>query len=578
MTTKIIDTGELLTHNLSKSFYRPFQGIVEGLFGFPELRRKYKYAGGQRMAAHQLCANALVLLKTSWHVHPSEWNRLESVEGPLVIVANHPFGGVDSLVLIELMQRLRPGGWKLLSNHVLQSVNPLAPHLIAVDALGFNQAGRLINQAAMRASLKFLREGQLLGFFPARRVSHWSKRLNSVIDQPWSQHALKLAARTGATLACLHFPGHNSKAFLRVPLKWPRIRGLMLCREIVHAPRRDLKISLTDLISPDQVVRLNKDPRGLSKLRARCFLEAEKRQFLPLQSLSRKTPKAVISAAVPDRTPQCPDTFRLFSREGFDLLLFTGRDGPELLEALGRARETTFRQFGQGVGREVDITPEDPWYLQLVIWDPSRKRIAGAYRIGVVSEIHPEKGPDGFYLGHAFQIQPEFYHRFKNGLELSRSFVAAEYQRDNRVFPLLWKGLAQVAQQYQADTFYGSVTISNTYNPASRAVIVDFLRSHYSDNANVRSLVRARNPFVPQSHYHPLASDAWKGERISALEPLIRDLEDGQKGIPPLIRYYCGIGARFIAYHVESDFQDALYCLLQVNIASIPESYQRRFR
>ncbi|MGC9452603.1 MAG: lysophospholipid acyltransferase family protein [Oceanipulchritudo sp.] len=581
MRTRIFNTAELLSTPLEKALYRPFQWIVEGLFGFPQMRSKYARASGRRMPAHLLCANALRLLKTRWHMDPAEWDRLKAVKGPLVIVANHPFGGVDSLVLIELMHRLRSGQWKLMSNQMLQSVAPLAPYLIAVDALELAGNGQSISQSAMSEILKSLGEDQIIGLFPARRVSHWSRSLNSVVDQPWSQHALKLAARTGATVACLHFPGQNSDTFLRVPLKWQRLRGLMLCREIVKAPARNLEISVAALLSPVDVARLQADPKGVSKLRARCFLEADKRGYQAIQlpeASSLPTPKAPASSTARAQPLHIPDSFHLSSRDGFQLLLFKGEESPELMEALGRCREETFQYSGQGVDREGVVTPGDQWYHQLVVWDPQQNRIAGAYRIGIVSQVLPEKGTKGFYLDHVFNIQPAFYRKLKNGLELSRSFVSPEYQRDHRVFSLLWKGLASIAQRYEADTFYGSVTISNEYNPASRAILVDYLRTHYSDNPEICSLVSARNPFIPQARYHSLVSEAWSGERISVLEPLIRHLEDDQRGIPPLIRYYNSLRARFIAFHVEKDFQETLYCLLRVSLATIPESYLRRFR
>jgi len=582
MTTRLLDTAELLAGPFSRIAYKPFQPLVERLLGFAQLRRRYHEAGGDEAAAHDLCANALRLLDTRWRLDPVDMKRLESIEGPLVIVSNHPFGGVDSLVLIELMHRLRPGGWKLLSNHVLQSVGPLAPHLIAVDALGLSRSGASINQVAMRESLKFLREGNILGLFPGRRVSHLNRATHSVIDQPWSSHALKLAARTGASVACLYFPGQNSETFLRVPLSWPRLRGLLLCREIVTAPPRNLNIALARLLPPEKVVRLNADSAGIAKLRAQCFLEADKRRFLLPNKTERLHGKKELLSKQPvsgsSSFPHIPDSFHLFSQDGFDLLLFEGRQSQELMEILGRTRELTFRQSGQGVGREVDITPEDPWYHQLLVWDPARQLIAGAYRLGHVRKIIAEKGTSGFYLDKVFHLDRAFYGQLENGLELSRSFVHPDYQRDNRVLPLLWKGLAKVANEFGADTFYGSVSISNAYSPVSRAILVDFLRHHHADKESIRALVQPRNPFLPQTAYHHLVSEAWDGERVSALEPIIRYLEDDRQGIPPLIRYYCSLGARFIAFHVEREFNDALYCLLRVDLASIPRAYQRRFR
>ena len=93
----------------------------------------------------------------------------------------------------------------------------------------------------------------------------------------------------------------------------------------------------------------------------------------------------------------------------------------------------------------------------------------------------------------------------------------------------------------------------------------------------MRRLVRARRPFRPATRYHPLVGAAYAGEPVDALGPLVDAIEAGERGIPPLLRYYCSLGAKFLAYHVETEFQDALYCLLRVDLNAIPAGYRRRF-
>jgi len=202
-------------------------------------------------------------------------------------------------------------------------------------------------------------------------------------------------------------------------------------------------------------------------------------------------------------------------------------------------------------------------YHHLVVWDTEAQRLAGAYRIGIVPEILKKHGAAGLYLDHVFHIDPNFYKRFPRSMELSRSFVLPDYQKDNRVLPLLWQGLAAISTRHKIDTLFGSVTISDEHHPASRALLVEYLKNNYADD--------------PTTRFHPLVAEAYAGEGINALNPLIQEIEKGERSIPPLMRYYCQLGAKYIGYHVEAEFGNALYCLLRVHLPSIPEGYKKRF-
>lgn len=578
---KPFDTADLLTSPILQMLYRPVQGLVEQRLGFRGLNAIYQAAGGDAADAAAFCRHALACLYSSWELDSEDLSRLQAIEGPLVIVANHPFGGVDSLCLMDLMDRLRPGAWKVFSNGFLNKVIPLKHHRIEVDSLGLTEDAQSLNRQSLREALGFLNRGGCLGLFPARRVAHVDGALKAVVDQPWSEHALKLAARTGATIACLHIPGQNSADFLKIPLHQVRRRSLRLAREVIDAPPRTHKLSLALEMGPDEVRRWALVDNGTARLRAHCFIEADRRALSPpakAVSGHPQPPVPAVGSSVADKildalTPEQ----RLYRKDDLELLFIQGREAPALLELLGRAREVTFRAAGQGVGQDVDLSPEDDYYHQLIVWDHRHGGIAGAYRTGILRSILAEHGPTGVYLDHIFRIDPAFYQRFEDSLELSRSFVLPDYQKDNRVLPLLWTGLALICGQRKIQTLFGSVTISNDFHPASRALLVEFLRREYADEAAIRSWVDARRPFEPQSTYHPLVAEAYAGENIAKLDPLIRHLEGQQRGIPPLMRYYCQLGARFINFHVEASFQDALYCLLRVDLPSVPESYKRRF-
>lgn len=581
-----IDTARVMPTPFLRQLYRAVQPSVEALFDFPALWRLYDTCSKPGVEGPAFARALLDQLGVTWDIATSELERLRAETGPLVVVSNHPHGGLDAMAMVLVLETIRPGRWRMLSNEVVCSIPEFGPRLIPVDPLGSGRASLAINQRGLAQALRHLRTGEVLGVFPAGRVSHHDRSLGAVCDRPWSDHIVRLAAKTDAAIACFHLPGQNSARFLKVPPAWSRLRALMLGREIVQPATRHLAVRLAAWLEPAAVRRLAATPGSGARLRAQCFLRADHDVPRPstIKTDTAPAPRPAVVARGPrDRLVSEVNALGnhqrlLTSPDGaIDVLLFRGDEAPALLQELGRCREITFRAAGQGVGLPCDVAKEDEYYHHLVLWHREKAELLGAYRLGFTRDIIARHGAEGLYLDHIFKFAGGFHERLGPAIELSRSFVMPGSQRDNQALALLWRGLGAAARRKQCPTFFGSVTISNDHHPASRALLVEHLQRNHADDESLRRLVRARQPFVPATRFHRMVGEAYFGHPIEALAPMIERLEAGQRGIPPLMRYYCSLGAKFLAYHVEPTFQDALYCLLRVDLNAIPEGYRRRF-
>lgn len=261
---------------------------------------------------------------------------------------------------------------------------------------------------------------------------------------------------------------------------------------------------------------------------------------------------------------------RIFARGDFDLLVFHRDDAPALFHELTRQREITFRLAGQGTGRSRDETAEDAWYRQLVLWDRTANAIAGAYRLGFTAEVLPEHGIEGMYLSHMFDFAPDFFSRDARALELTRSFVTAPYQNDRIALPLLWQGLGRIVLRERIERLFGSVTLSPDFSDDSIRLMTTWLAQHRLHPTGPLATAR-----LPLATHHPDVPE--DGRTIDGLRDRITDRSGGPKPIPPLLRHYLSLGARFHAFHIEPSFNRAIYCLLEVEVASMPRSHARRF-
>lgn len=261
---------------------------------------------------------------------------------------------------------------------------------------------------------------------------------------------------------------------------------------------------------------------------------------------------------------------RLFGRGDFEVLVFHRDDAPALFHELTRQREINFRLSGQGSGLSRDETSEDAWYRQLVLWNRRTLEIAGAYRLGFTAETLPDHGLTGMYLSHMFHFDPDFFSRDSRALELTRSFVAASYQNDRIALPLLWQGLGALVRRHGIQRLFGSVTLSPDFSDDSRRLMTSWLTRHRLHPGG--PLATARLPFPAD---HPGVPE--RAKTIDELRPLITSSSGETKPIPPLLRHYLSLGASFHAFHIEPSFNDAIYCLLEVEVSRIPLTHARRF-
>lgn len=571
-----IDTSKIFPEGIWRNLYQKIQPLIEGYFEFPLLWKQYEFA--QRRSDSPKSFSNLLLWRfgNTCEVENKVLDVLQSIEGPAMVAFNHPFGGAEALAMVSILETARPGAWRMMANRALCAIPVFEEVFIEVDPMNAQQNAASVNRKGLAKTLRSFRENHLVGLLPAGKVSHRDEETGAITDREWSDHAVRLAAAANASIVVLHIPGSNSDQFLNLPPPLRLVRAMSLCKEMVHPAQPNLQIQLAKHLTPSEVKSLAKKKNPGQKLQSWCHLRAASNLQPPNPPVAVPSVSPKPSASLPQSTVDVSE-FELFKTDAYQLLFFKGKACPELLEDLGRAREITFQAAGQGTGREIDINPEDEYYHHLLLRDAQTQTITGAYRIGIVQKVIQEQGHQDLYLDHVFDIEPKFYNELGGALELSRSFVSPDRQKDNMALAMLWKGLGKVAMDWNAMTLFGSVTISNEHHPASKAILVDYLKNNYADSKYMRSLVKAKIPFQPETQHHTYISKTYQGEGISTLSPLINHIENGVRGIPPLMRYYCSLGAKFLAYHVEPSFANALYCLLRVQLDKMPACYQKRF-
>lgn len=495
--------------------------------------------------------------------------------GPVVVVANHPYGMLDGAILTVLLTRVRPDV-KVLTNFLLGDVPELEQHCIFVDPF---QTDRSVesNRRAVRQALSWLQQGGMLAIFPSGEVSHWQMPAAQVADPEWNETATRLIRRSGASALPVYFCGHNSVGYQLLSVIHPKLRTGFLLQEFLSQEGKTIEVRVGSEISSEKMAGIGSDSEATEYLRWRTYLLSRRRNpksSWPAALRSKLATKmqeplgdAVSTEILQQELEQLPAE-RCLAQNG-DLAVYLGnaRELPQMVHEVGRLREVTFRQVGEGTGKSLDLDRYDDYYWHLLLWNRKKGELVGAYRAGDTAKILSEHGVAGLYTNTIFRYDERIFQKLGPAFELGRSFVRPEYQRQYAPLLLLWKGIAGlIATRPEIPLLFGAVSVSNDYNKASREMIYRFFESRIQED-ELSKLISPRHAFRPALLRRWDCRGMCRALRdLDELSGPIADVEPDGKGLPILLRQYAKVGGKFLGFSVDVNFSNTLDGLVVVDL------------
>lgn len=569
--------ADAIANPVARGTVKLARGLLERTLCFGELNDYYRDAG-RLDPSQSFATRVLRSMNVTWRIASGGEDQIPR-EGPLVVVANHPFGGIEGMLLTSLMEKTRPDT-RVMVNYLLSVIPDFRDQFIFVDPFGTKEAVRS-NIRPVKECLCWLKGGGALGVFPAGEVSSVDIRSGKVRDPAWSPMVAGLVRKTRATVLPVFFAGHNGPIFNLAGLIHPRLRTLMLPMELVNKNGRELTVHIGRPVTWGEMEEYADDRDLIQYLRLRTYIleerEPAKKRYLPFLHRRRGKPHAGAEAPIAPPQPRdavaaevaaLPPECLLLSSGETDVFCSGAERIPTVLKELGRLREETFRAVGEGTGTPCDLDRFDEYYLHLFLWNRVKGEIAGAYRMGLADEIVASKGPGGLYTRTLFRFDERLLSHIQPAIELGRSFVRLEYQKAYTPLLLLWKGIsAFIAKNPRYTHLFGPVSITNEYRDASRNLMLRSLRLSNFEGELAR-FVRPRRPPRPPRRaewnlpdFHPYI------DNIELVSKLVQEIEsDGRKGIPILIRQYLKLGGRILAFNVDPDFSSVVDGLISVDL------------
>jgi len=503
--------------------------------------------------------------------------------GAYITISNHPLGGIDGILLLKLMVEREPN-FKIIANFLLHRIVPLQPYVMPVNPFE-NHKDAKSSVSGIKDALRHLSDGKPLGIFPAGEVSTY-KDGKLMVDRPWEEGAIKLIKKAKVPVVPIYFHAKNSRLFYWLSQMSDTLRTAKLPSELLTQKNRVIKVRIGKPIMVAEQNEYETTEDFGEFLRRKTYMLAnpfEKETKLIDTSnlnlkLNNKGPKQIAGPANGDKILAEIERLRkgdsrLLQSKNYEVFFASADKIPAVLYELGRLREITFREVGEGTNESLDIDQYDKYYHHMFLWDDNTKQVAGAYRMGLGSEIYKKYGIDGFYLHDLFRFEPELYDMMSKSIEMGRAFIIKDYQQKPMPLFLLWKGVVHLTLHYPEHKFLiGGVSISNQFSDFSKSLMIEFMKSHYYD------------PYIaqyvhPKKEYKVKLKDADKDfvfeeaeADLNKFDKFIEEVEPGNLRLPVLIKKYIKQNARVIAFNVDPLFNNAIDGLMYIRIADLPES------
>ncbi|MEI7899197.1 MAG: lysophospholipid acyltransferase family protein [bacterium] len=506
-------------------------------------------------------------------------------EGAVVVVANHPFGGVEGIILLSFLRRVRPDV-KAMGNYLLSAITEMRDDFIFVDPFASKNSVKA-NLRPIKDSLHWLKDGHLLIVFPSGEVSSFDRRTLRVRDPVWSASIAALVRKTEATVVPMFFPGRNSVLFNVVGFIHPRLRTSLLPRQIANKKGQTITVRIGTPLTTKALEPFSMDDVQLIKyLRFRSYLLAERethrtRHFitfhppmLPLDPIIAPVPAEILTREI----ARLPSTCKLIEAGDFEVYIAAAHQIPSCLREIGRLREATFRAVGEGTGNAIDLDAFDDYYSHLFMWNTARQEIVGSYRLGLTDKILAEYGVYGLYTRTLFKFDERLMEKIPPAIEMGRSFIRAEYQKAYTSLFLLWRGIsAFIGRNPHYRVLFGPVSITNEYREASRYMILASMRQTCMADA-LTHLVKPRFPPKPPKRsewclkeYREYLND------IDQVAGYVAEIEPDGKDIPVLLRQYLKLSGKLLAFNVDPEFSSVVDGLIMVDLSQSSPKTLRRY-
>lgn len=496
-------------------------------------------------------------------------NDLQNIptSGKVVIIANHPLGGLDALCLLRLISQVRKDV-KIVANDFLAGFEALNSLIITIDNYKLKQS-----KSDIKKIYDALKNEEAVIIFPAGEVSRATAK--GIKDPTWNKGFLNFAQNTNAPILPIFLDAKNSKTFYTISVINKTFSTLLLSHEMFNKKSKRINIKVGQIIPNENIAPKGIDKKFLLNLYRKHLysLKKGKKSFFETQSAIAHPVSRIDLLNELKKSKLIGQTL-----DGKKIYLYDYVEDSIVLKELGRLRELSFRKVGEGVNKKRDTDKYDIYYQHIILWDENDLEIVGSYRIGNSDFIFKNIRVKGFYSNTLFKYNEEFTPYLKDSIELGRSFVQPKYW-GTRALDYLWFGIgAYLRTNPNIKYMFGPVSMSATFPTVAKDMMIFYYSHYYGDQQN---LVEAKVPYSYSNNLSEIKEIFDLNDKKKDFKFLKSTLANIGVSIPTLYKQYSDIaedkGVKFLGFNVDNSFGDCIDGFILVEVAKIKDSARQRY-
>lgn len=225
--------------------------VIKKVFSLNDFVHYYETSGADGSVGPDFAYNVCKNTGVNYQVAGLE-NLTAIKEGPFIVVSNHPYGGLDGIILADLFGHTRPG-FRIIVNKFISILEYMGPSFINVTPTGKEKkAASAVSIQGIKQALDQVKNGLPLGVFPAGATSNLKIGTGKVFDRPWQEAIIKVILKANVPVLPVHFLDRNTNWFYGLGYISHALRTMRLPKEVINKGGKQVRLVIGSPVSVEE--------------------------------------------------------------------------------------------------------------------------------------------------------------------------------------------------------------------------------------------------------------------------------------------------------------------------------------